>query len=120
MAASSTTYGVLFGNTRTQVDKASRSVTLANITLTRSNFPTLADNGAAYRQALQQQLASSVTTMSLDRLQASLAAADDASPARVQVRNAPPKSSSATRPPSSFPSPANPSSGRWRTTASSG
>ena len=85
------TYGVLFGNTRTQVDKASRSVTLANITLTRSNFPTLADNGAAYRQALQQQLASSVTTMSLDRLQASLAAADDASPARVQVRNAPPE-----------------------------
>ncbi|MCB1846343.1 MAG: hypothetical protein KDI04_02880 [Halieaceae bacterium] len=84
-------FGVFFGNARTQVDRSSRSVTLADVTLTRSNFPTLADNGDAYRQALQQQLAASVTTISLDRLQASLAASGSVQSAPVTVRNVPPE-----------------------------
>ncbi|MCB1729209.1 MAG: hypothetical protein KDI21_01905 [Halieaceae bacterium] len=84
-------FGVFFGNARTQVDRSSRSVTLADVTLTRSNFPTLADNGDAYRQALQQQLAAGVTTISLDRLQASLAASGSVQSTPVTVRNVPPE-----------------------------
>jgi hypothetical protein len=84
-------FGVLFGTARTQVNRDARIVTLADVTFTRSDFPTLADNGDAYRQALQQQLAASVTTISLDRLQASLAASGSVKAAPVTVRNVPPE-----------------------------
>jgi hypothetical protein len=84
-------FGVLFGTARTEVDRTSRLVTLADVTFTRSNFPTLADNGDAYRQALQQQLAASVTTITQDRLQASLAASGSVKSTPVTVRNLPPE-----------------------------
>src|SRR5262245_47237582 len=40
-------FGVVWGNARTHVDRIERIVTLEDMKLTRSNFPTLADGGAS-------------------------------------------------------------------------
>jgi len=40
-------FGVTWGQARTEVDREARMVTLEDMKLTRSNFPTLADNGAS-------------------------------------------------------------------------
>jgi hypothetical protein len=85
------TFGVIWGMARTEVDRAARRVTLEDLHLTRSNFPTLADNGAAYRNALEQQFSSTMRTIALDRLQASLAASGTVHTAGVAVRNDPPR-----------------------------
>jgi hypothetical protein len=42
------TFGVIWTAVRTQVDKVSRIVALQDFTITKSNFPTLPDQGAAY------------------------------------------------------------------------
>lgn len=88
--AANETYGVVFATARTQVDKVSRTVVFENLKVTRSDFPTLADHGAAYAPELQARLASDLKTISLDRLQASLAAAG-VKPPTVPVSNAPPQ-----------------------------
>jgi hypothetical protein len=49
------TFGVVWGSARTEVDRVARRVTLEDLRLARSNFPTLPDNGAAYLSELQQQ-----------------------------------------------------------------
>jgi len=85
------TFGVVWGSARTAVDRVARRVTLENLTLTRSNFPTLSDNGAAYLAELQQQVPTAAKTIALDRLEASLAAAGAAPAAGVAVLNAPPQ-----------------------------
>ncbi len=84
-------FGVIWGTARTEVDRTERKVTLEDLTLTRSNFPTLPDKGDAYRQALGSQLTGSSRTIALDRLQASLAASGTAHTTGVAVRNDPPK-----------------------------
>jgi hypothetical protein len=84
-------FGVIWGTARTEVNRAARLVTLEDLRLTRSNFPTLADNGASYRQGLEQQLTGSRRTVALDRLQASLAASGTVHTAGVAVRNNPPR-----------------------------
>jgi len=84
-------FGVIWGTARTEVNRAARLVTLENLRLTRSNFPTLADNGTAYRRGLEQQLSGSSRTVALDRLQASLAASGTVHTAGVAVRNEPPR-----------------------------
>src|SRR5262245_26859558 len=66
-------FGVIWGSARTEVDRVARQVTLENLTLTQSNFPTLPDNGASYLSQLQQQIPTAARTIALDRLQASLA-----------------------------------------------
>ena len=88
--ASAKVFGVIWGTARTQVDRIERSVALEDFRLTRSNFPTLRDNGASLLAQLQSQLPLAVQTISLDRLEASLAAAGALAPGRVPVRNAPP------------------------------
>lgn len=84
-------FGVIWGQARTQVDRVTRSVTLEDVTLSRSSFPTLRDEGAAYRGELQKQVAKNVQTVSLDRLEASLTAAGVLKASSVEVRNAPPR-----------------------------
>jgi hypothetical protein len=42
------TFGVLWGTARTEVDRTTRSVNLEEVAITKSNFPTLPQNGAAY------------------------------------------------------------------------
>jgi hypothetical protein len=85
------TFGVVWADARTEVNRAARMVTLADLNLTRSNFPTLPDNGAAYRQQLQSMFAGDARTIALDRLQASLAASGVRMPPGVAVKNDPPQ-----------------------------
>ena len=86
------TFGVIWGTARTQVDRVARMVTLEALTLTRSNFPMLPDNGAAYLRGLQTQLAATATrTIALDRLEATLAASDTGKPGGVPVQTDPPR-----------------------------
>ncbi len=89
--AATGTFGVIWGTARTEVNRAARLVTLEDLRLTRSNFPTLADNGAAYRNALAQQFSGTTRTIALDRLQASLAASGTVQSAGVPVQNDPPR-----------------------------
>jgi hypothetical protein len=84
-------FGVIWGTARTEVNRAARLVTLEDLRLTRSNFPTLADKGAAYRRALEQQISGSARTIALDRLQASLAASGTVHATGVAVKNNPPR-----------------------------
>lgn len=88
--ATDTVFGVVWGSAQTQVDRSTRRVTLSNLTLSRSSFPTLADNGAHYLSELQAQLPAAMRTIALDRLQASLAASGTYRPSGVAVRNAAP------------------------------
>jgi hypothetical protein len=81
---------VVFATARTQVDKVARTVVFENLKITRSDFPTLPDRGAAYAAELQTRLAADLRTISLDRLQASLAAAG-IKPSTVPVDNTPPQ-----------------------------
>src|SRR5262244_1407813 len=83
--------GVIWATARTQVNRVSRIVVLEDIKLTKSNFPTLPDNGAAYMRALQRQSVPAQKTISLDRLQASLVATGNIQPPTVVVNNDPPQ-----------------------------
>lgn len=84
------TFGVVFATARTQVDKATRTVVFENLQLTKIDFPTLRDRGAGYTAAIQAGLQKQLRTMSLDRLDASLAASG-VKPTPVQVQNDPPQ-----------------------------
>jgi hypothetical protein len=83
-------FGVLFASARTQVDKVARTVVFENLKVTKSDFPTLPDRGAMFAAELQTRVASDVRTISLDRLEASLAAAG-IKPVAVPVQNTPPQ-----------------------------
>jgi hypothetical protein len=84
------TFGVVFATARTQVDKVARMVVFENLKVTKADFPTLPDRGAKYAAELQTHLAADLKTISLDRLEVSLAAAGIKPPA-VAVNNAPPQ-----------------------------
>ncbi len=84
------TFGVVFATARTHVDKTTRTVVFDNLQITKSDFPTLADHGASYGTQLQQQFATGIRSISLDRLKTSLAAAGS-KPPTVDVQNVPPK-----------------------------
>src|SRR5215813_1431997 len=81
------TFGVVFATARTQVDKVARTVVFENLKITKTDFPTLPNRGAQYAAELQTRFASDLKTISLDRLEASLAAAGIKSPT-VPVNNA--------------------------------
>jgi hypothetical protein len=84
-----TVFGAIFATARTQVDKAARTVVFSEITVTKSSFPTLAENGAALMADLAPKLGASVRTISLDRVEASMKAAG-IQPPTFPVRNDPP------------------------------
>ncbi|HRH85394.1 MAG TPA: carbohydrate-binding family V/XII, partial [Rubrivivax sp.] len=88
--AAQETFGVVFATARTQVDKAARTVVLQNLQLSKVDFPTLPDRGAGYAAALQTSLGKQMPSISLDRLEAALAASGIKA-APVQVRNDAPK-----------------------------
>ncbi len=95
--AAAETFGVVEVAASTRVDKVARTVTLDGLTVAKSDFPTLPDRGAGYAAQLQKLLPTTVRTVALDRLTASLAAAGVAPPA-VAVRNDPPRVVVATTP----------------------
>ncbi len=84
------TFGVVFATARTQVDKIARTVVFENLQITRTDFPTLPQRGEGYNAALQKSLTQHLRSISLDRLEASLAAAD-VKHSGVQVQNNPPQ-----------------------------
>ena len=67
-------FGVLFATTRTQVDRAARTVVFENLAISKIEFPTLPDKGAGIAGELTKAFAAQVRSVSLDRLQASLVA----------------------------------------------
>ncbi len=89
--SSEPTFGVIWATARTEVDPLTRQVTLADLRLTRSHFPTLADDGAAYEHELQAALPKGNRTIDLDRLEASLAANGKIETHSVKVDNKPPR-----------------------------
>jgi hypothetical protein len=84
------TFGVIFATARTQVDKVARTVVFENLKVSKVDFPTLPNHGLAYAAELQTEFAKTIRTISLDRLQSSLALAGIKPPA-VPVQNAPPQ-----------------------------
>ncbi|MCC6380641.1 MAG: carbohydrate-binding family V/XII [Burkholderiales bacterium] len=88
--ATNETFGVVFATARTQVDKVARTVVFENLNVSKLDFPTLPDRGAQYKTDLQKRLASDLRTISLDRLESSLALTGIKPPA-VAVQNAPPR-----------------------------
>jgi hypothetical protein len=83
------TFGVIVASTRTQVDKVLRTVTFEDLRISKIDFPTLPDHGATYATELQRAFAKSIRTISLDRLDSSLALAG-IKPPTVAVQNNPP------------------------------
>src|SRR2546425_70818 len=85
-------YGVIRFAARTEVDKEARMVTLEDVTVSKADFPSTPDDGAAYLAALQQILSGQPLTIALDRLQAELEVERVEDPSRiVQVKNDPPR-----------------------------
>ena len=84
------TFGVVFATARTQVDKVLRTVTIEDLKISKVDFPTLPNRGAAYAPELTTEFAKSVRTIALDRLESSLALAGIKPPA-VSVQNTPPQ-----------------------------
>ena len=84
------TFGAMFATARTQVDKVSRRVVFENLKITKSDFPALADHGAAFAAELQTAVSGDVRTIALDRLTTSLAL-NGIKPPTVAVQNTPPK-----------------------------
>ncbi len=83
--------GVVWASAVTHVDRASRLVSLDDVTLSRATFPTLADGGDAHLKSLQTYFERAPQTIALDRLQSSLAAAPEFKPRAVAVQNVPPR-----------------------------
>jgi hypothetical protein len=83
-------FGVVFATARTQVDKVARTVVFENLTISKIDFPTLPDRGAAYATQLQSEFVKSLRSISLDRMEAALAASGVKSPP-IEVDNTPPQ-----------------------------
>ena len=90
VGATQETFGVVFGTARTHVDKVARMVVLDNLVVNRSDFPLLPERGKAYAGELASALAAGVRTISLDRMEAALAAAG-VKPPPIVVDNTPPR-----------------------------
>ncbi len=82
---------MISGSARTAVDRGSRLVDLDDFGVFERQFPTLPDNGGAYTHELTRAVESALATISLNRLEASLAAAGIRTPALQTVDNTPPK-----------------------------
>ncbi len=88
--AAAESFGTVFATARTSVNKSLRTVVFDDFKITKSVFPALPDNGAAYLDALQKQFAASVRSVALDRLKVS-PTMTNASPPSVAVDNTPPR-----------------------------
>ena len=66
-------FGVVWFSARAEIDKTSRLVALDDFTIDRVSFPGEPDKAHEYQGILQRHLPQSAQTLSLDRLQASLA-----------------------------------------------
>jgi len=94
---SAATYGVIWFQARTEVDKINRLVTLDQVQITKVKFPMAADKEAVLTSLVEKKLPGATKTISLDRLQASLEASGEEIKG-VEVKNDPPKVIIATKP----------------------
>jgi hypothetical protein len=84
-------YGVITFKATTLVDKTTRTATLEDIQVTRADFPSAPDKATNYLQDIRAGLPKQVETLSLDRLEASLAVAPLPPQAKAQpLNNTPP------------------------------
>jgi hypothetical protein len=83
-------FGTVTATTRTQVDRAARTVVFEDMRISNIDFPTLPDKGASIAPELTKAFAAQVRSVSLDKLQASLAA-NGVKPTGVEVANNPPR-----------------------------
>src|SRR5262245_28184701 len=89
--SAATNYGVIWFTARTEVDKVNRVVTLEDFALTKLNFPTLANNGSAYKAAFTGAMPWT-ESMPLDELETALSTTSvEKQQQRVAVRNDPPR-----------------------------
>jgi hypothetical protein len=85
-----TDFGVIWFTARTEVDKVNRVVTLEDFRVTKQNFPTIANDGAAYSGAFNKDM-TWTQSVPLDQLQSSLAVTSVAEKQqKVEVKNNPP------------------------------
>ena len=91
------TFGTVEATATTRVDKGSRTVALADLTLTKLDLPALPDRGASLLPVVRAAAPGALRAVSLDRLQASLAAVN-VPPKAVAVDNTPPRVIVATTP----------------------
>src|SRR3954471_3981414 len=83
-------FGVIIATTRTQVDRAARTVVFEDLRISKIDFPTVPDRGAGFGSELSKAFAAQVRSMSLDKLEASLAA-NGVKPPAIEVANAVPR-----------------------------
>ena len=85
-------YGVIWMSMRTEVDKVNRQVTLYDLQIEKADFPTLPDKVQEYLALIREKAPDKTKVISLDRLEAAMAAADKE--VQVQgyaVKNDPPR-----------------------------
>jgi len=81
-------YGVIWFNARTEIDKINRTVTLDQVQLTKVNFPADSSKNAELTKLLEAKLPNATKSVSLDRLIA--ATETDGAPVKgVEVKNDP-------------------------------
>src|SRR5262249_54392043 len=94
-------YGVVWFTGRTEVDKVNHRVTLDNFQITKLTFPALESKESGYREFLAARLRGKSRVISLDRLEAELAALETERGSEVKglpVGNDPPQVIFATKP----------------------
>ena len=93
------TYGVVFFQARTDIDKVNRLVTFEDFQINRLNFPTQPGMVDQYRSMLLSFQQQTVRVIPLDHLEAVFAASGDITKAKVQaVKNDPPTIYYSTQP----------------------
>jgi hypothetical protein len=86
------TYGVIWLEARTEVDKVNRQVYLNNTKITTANFPSATEKTAEWQAALQKQVPGRSRALSLDRIEAQLAIQEQrAKAADLPLKNSPPR-----------------------------
>ena len=93
------TFGVVEITARTLVDKVQRTVWFDECQVPSAKFPSAPEREAAYLEQLRKVIPNAAESMSLDRLEASLAISEETKKARsVPIQNQPPRIIFAQRP----------------------
>jgi hypothetical protein len=91
-ATAEPTFGVIWINSRTEVDKSNHQVTLEDTEITKASFPSAPDKADDYLSTLRKEVPGVIRPMSLDRLQASLAITKaEAKGPETKLKNEPPQ-----------------------------
>ncbi len=89
---SNETYGVVFFQARTEIDKMSRLVTLEDFQITKTDFPTERALERKYQAVIQAELPTTAKTIPLDHLESVFVISGDVEKAKIQpVDNTPPR-----------------------------